>query len=101
MALIFVIRRNKMFDLLVPRETGMLVGNNEMVNIKYCGNVRANLESNSVILEFINVLLNKNLPINLVSVIKLLEMGWEVKSVNMKNFVLCKSNFELIGSYIK
>lgn len=65
------------------------------MNTDLKGNVLVNLKGQNYRLEFKDVLLNMKSPANLVSVIKLLELGWKVKEVSVVHFVLSKNEYEL------
>ena len=93
-----VCNNEKYFQKLEPVKAEILVGDNELVNVKFSGKIEAILEPQVCNLEFNNVLLNKSSPVNLVSVIRLLENNWKVKEITKKRFTLEKCGIELVGT---
>lgn len=78
------------FQSLMETSTGLTIGDNQVINVKEIGTVRAKCASS--LLEFQNVLFNPSSPANLISVIKLLQNGWEIKEFTLTEIVLSKNN---------
>jgi hypothetical protein len=84
------------FTTLTAAESGLVVGNGEIVNVEKQGSIYAS--HNGVNLVFKDVLFNKNSPANLISFVALLRNGWRVVEYEITRIVLCKDSFQITAT---
>lgn len=78
------------FENIEDVEEKLTVGNNQVVDIKKVGNVKAKCNGSN--LEFKHVLYNANSPVNLISMIRLLRNNWKVEVFTANEIVLKNQN---------
>lgn len=74
-------------------EATILVGNSDKVSVNLVGTVIA--QSSNYNSSFGNVLYNPDSPANLVSLVRLLKLGWVVQELTLDRITLVKTCFQI------